>query len=48
VLGHVAHEQERIQLGRLGLLPVAAGEEEPARDFAFGVDLLVRGLGTLA
>ncbi|RIJ54832.1 TetR/AcrR family transcriptional regulator C-terminal domain-containing protein [Clavibacter phaseoli] len=48
VLGHVAHEQERIQLDRLGLLPVAAGEEEPARDFAFGVDLLVRGLGTLA
>jgi TetR/AcrR family tetracycline transcriptional repressor len=48
VLGHVAHEQQRVQLARLGLLPEDAGDEDPARDFAFGVDLLVRGLGTLA
>ncbi|OUE27618.1 TetR/AcrR family transcriptional regulator C-terminal domain-containing protein [Clavibacter michiganensis] len=47
VLGHVAHEQQRIQLDRLGLLPVGGVEEDPARDFAFGVELLVRGLGTL-
>ena len=48
VLGHVAHEQQRIQLDRLGLLPAGADEAHPTRDFAFGVDLLVRGLGTLA
>lgn len=46
VLGHVAHEQQRIQLDRLGLLPVGGLTEDPAGDFAFGVDLLVRGLGT--
>ncbi|CCE75550.1 TetR/AcrR family transcriptional regulator C-terminal domain-containing protein [Clavibacter nebraskensis] len=48
VLGHVAHEQQRAQLARLGLLPEDADDTDPARDFAFGVDLLVRGLGTLA
>jgi TetR/AcrR family tetracycline transcriptional repressor len=48
VLGHVAHEQQRIQLDRLGLLPVDAARDDPAGDFAFGVDLLIRGLGTLA
>ncbi|RIJ62167.1 TetR family transcriptional regulator, partial [Clavibacter lycopersici] len=47
VLGHVAHEQQRGQLDRLGLLPAGAVDEDPARDFAFGVDLIVRGLGTL-
>ncbi|MBF4624241.1 TetR/AcrR family transcriptional regulator C-terminal domain-containing protein [Clavibacter sp. VKM Ac-2872] len=46
VLGHVAHEQQRVQLDRLGLLPAPTDEEDPAGDFAFGVDLLVRGLGT--
>ncbi|MBF4616691.1 TetR/AcrR family transcriptional regulator C-terminal domain-containing protein [Clavibacter sp. VKM Ac-2873] len=48
VLGHVAHEQQRIQLDRLGLLTVRAPAQESADDFAFGVDLLVRGLGTRA
>jgi TetR/AcrR family tetracycline transcriptional repressor len=47
VLGHVAHEQQRVQLDRVGLLPADAPREDPARDFAFGLDLLVRGLGTL-
>ncbi len=46
VLGHVAHEQQRMQLDRLGLLPGHARDEDPAGDFAFGIDLLVRGLGT--
>ncbi|RII93147.1 TetR family transcriptional regulator, partial [Clavibacter californiensis] len=46
VLGHVAHEQQRIELDRLGLLPGHARDEDPARDFAFGIDLLVRGLTT--
>ncbi|UKF23761.1 MULTISPECIES: TetR/AcrR family transcriptional regulator C-terminal domain-containing protein [Clavibacter] len=48
VLGHVAHEQQRIQLDRIGLLPGHAHDEDPARDFAFGIDLLVRGLAALA
>lgn len=48
VLGHVAHEQQRMQLERLGLIAADAGDEDPARDFAFGIDLLVRGVATLA
>ncbi|MBD5381566.1 TetR/AcrR family transcriptional regulator C-terminal domain-containing protein [Clavibacter sepedonicus] len=46
VLGHVVHEQQRVQLDRLGLLTARDGEEDPTGDFAFGIDLLVRGLGT--
>lgn len=48
VLGHVSHEQQRLQYDSLGVL--AAGdsspldEDDPAAAFAFGVDLLVGGL----
>ena len=48
VLGHVAHEQQREQLARLGAIavdPAAARETEDG--FAFGIDLLVRGLISL-
>ena len=48
VLGHVTHEQQRIGLRRLGLLPAGTGGEDPDEDFAFGLDMLVRGLSTLA
>jgi AcrR family transcriptional regulator len=48
VLGHVSHEQQRLQYDSLGVL--ADGdrspfdEDDPAAAFAFGVDLLVGGL----
>ncbi|MBW8871971.1 MAG: TetR/AcrR family transcriptional regulator C-terminal domain-containing protein [Leifsonia sp.] len=48
VLGHVSHEQQRLQYDSLGVL--AGGEsspldeDDPAAAFAFGVDLLVGGL----
>ncbi|OUE09021.1 hypothetical protein CMsap09_08765 [Clavibacter michiganensis] len=44
----MTHEQQRIGLRRLGLLPAGTGGEDPDEDFAFGLDLLVRGLSTLA
>ncbi|WP_086518284.1 TetR/AcrR family transcriptional regulator C-terminal domain-containing protein [Clavibacter michiganensis] len=45
VLGHVAHEQQRIQLARLGVLAADPDAEAEATDaFDFGIDLLVRGL----
>ncbi|WP_080754838.1 TetR family transcriptional regulator [Clavibacter michiganensis] len=50
VLGHVAHEQQRDQLARLGLVdpePSARTRRESADGFRFGVDLLVRGLADL-
>jgi TetR/AcrR family tetracycline transcriptional repressor len=62
VLGHVSHEQQRLQYDSLGVLadpadPLTATAEagagrdpvadDPAADFAFGVDLLVGGLQRL-
>lgn len=59
VLGHVSHEQQRLQYDSLGVLadpadPVAAGADggsgradDPATDFAFGVDLFAGGLELL-
>jgi TetR/AcrR family tetracycline transcriptional repressor len=50
VLGHVAHEQQRDQLARLGLVhpaPSARTRRESADGFRFGVELLVRGLTEL-
>ncbi|WP_025156540.1 TetR family transcriptional regulator [Leifsonia aquatica] len=58
VLGHVSHEQQRLQYDSLGVLaepadPAAAAEpgsraaDDPAADFAFGVGLLVGGLEQL-
>jgi TetR/AcrR family tetracycline transcriptional repressor len=50
VLGHVAHEQQRDQLARLGVVqpaPSARARRESAEGFRFGVDLLVRGLSDL-
>ncbi|WP_022885477.1 TetR/AcrR family transcriptional regulator C-terminal domain-containing protein [Glaciibacter superstes] len=49
VLGHVSHEQQRMQYDSLGALtetPAGAprGAPTPATEFAFGVDLLVGGL----
>jgi AcrR family transcriptional regulator len=48
VLGHVSHEQQRIQYDSLGVLadePAAPlDEDDPAAAFAFGVGLLVGGL----
>jgi AcrR family transcriptional regulator len=53
VLGHVSHEQQRMQFDSIGVL--ATGEaadpldvSESAEAFAFGVDLLVSGLERLA
>lgn len=59
LLGHVSHEQQRLQYDSLGVLadpadPVAAGAgasgeraDDPATDFAFGVDLFAGGLERL-
>lgn len=59
VLGHVSHEQQRLQYDSLGVLadpadPVIAGGDggadpshDPAADFAFGVDLFAGGLERL-
>lgn len=48
VLGHVSHEQQRMQYDSIGVLApdsgVTALEEDPGAEFAFGVDLLVTGL----
>lgn len=59
ILGHVSHEQQRMQYDAFGIVAPAAALEpqgaEPARrpgeqaaGFAFGVDLLVSGLASLA
>ena len=48
VLGHVSHEQQRLQYDSLGVLADAGAspldEDDPAAAFAFGVGLLVGGL----
>lgn len=50
VLGHVSHEQQRMQYDSIGVLAAAVGPTVPVEDsdpsaaFAFGVDLLVGGL----
>lgn len=48
VLGHVSHEQQRLQYDSLGVLADDGAspldEDDPAAAFAFGVDLLVGGL----
>jgi AcrR family transcriptional regulator len=49
VLGHVSHEQQRMQYDSIGLIAVDPSaspleEEDSAAEFAFGVDLLVSGL----
>jgi AcrR family transcriptional regulator len=43
VLGHVSHEQQRLQYDSLGVT-VEGGPDASAAAFAFGVDLLVEGL----
>lgn len=54
VLGHVAHEQQRLQYDSLGVAENGAAPEDAGADagdidsFAFGVDLLLRGLTSLA
>ncbi len=59
VLGHVSHEQQRMQYDAFGIVAPSAALEPPAAEstarpgeqaagFAFGVDLLVTGLETLA
>ena len=50
VMGHVSHEQQRLQYDSVGVVaPEAAAspdcDGDPAVEFAFGVDLLVGGLG---
>ncbi len=49
VLGHVSHEQQRMQYDSIGVLTPGVGisprgEDDQAAEFAFGVDLLVSGL----
>ncbi|WP_082581383.1 TetR/AcrR family transcriptional regulator C-terminal domain-containing protein [Leifsonia sp. Root227] len=49
ILGHVSHEQQRIQYDSIGVLAAGAAvspldEDDPAAAFGFGVDLLVGGL----
>ncbi|HEY4267974.1 MAG TPA: TetR family transcriptional regulator [Galbitalea sp.] len=49
VLGHVSHEQQRMQYDSIGVVTPDAsmskqGHDDPTTDFAFGVDLLVGGL----
>ncbi|RDV43103.1 TetR family transcriptional regulator [Leifsonia sp. ku-ls] len=48
VLGHVSHEQQRLQYDSLGVLADAGAspldEDDPAAAFSFGVGLLVGGL----
>ncbi|WP_368498089.1 TetR/AcrR family transcriptional regulator C-terminal domain-containing protein [Herbiconiux sp. A18JL235] len=59
ILGHVSHEQQRMQYDAFGVVAPSAALEprgakssrrsgEQATGFAFGVDLLVSGLGSLA
>lgn len=52
VLGHVSHEQQRLQYDSVGVLGAGAtsdplGPDDQAEGFAFGVGLLVDGLGAL-
>ncbi|WP_348788740.1 TetR family transcriptional regulator [Leifsonia sp. NPDC080035] len=48
VLGHVSHEQQRMQYDSIGVLSDAgaapAEDDDPAAEFAFGVGLFVGGL----
>jgi TetR/AcrR family tetracycline transcriptional repressor len=49
VLGHVSHEQQRMQYDSIGIVVPDAGispqsDGTPADEFAFGVDLLIGGL----
>jgi len=49
VLGHVSHEQQRLQYDSIGVVVPdasisAQGRDDPAAEFAFGVDLLIGGL----
>jgi TetR/AcrR family tetracycline transcriptional repressor len=49
VLGHVSHEQQRMQYDSIGVVVAdasisAAGHDDPSTEFAFGVDLLIGGL----
>ncbi|GAB3574100.1 TetR/AcrR family transcriptional regulator C-terminal domain-containing protein [Leifsonia lichenia] len=49
ILGHVSHEQQRMQYDSIGVLADSAAaspldEDDPAAAFRFGVDLLVGGL----
>jgi AcrR family transcriptional regulator len=54
VLGHVTHEQQRLQYDSLGVAANGAAPEDIGADvdevdsFVFGVDLLIRGMATLA
>jgi AcrR family transcriptional regulator len=52
ILGHVSHEQQRMQYDSVGVLADAAtdplGQEDQAQAFAFGVGLLVDGLAALS
>lgn len=53
VLGHVSHEQQRMQFDSIGVLATGEpgdplDETDSAADFAFGVDLLVGGLRELS
>ncbi|KQZ82354.1 TetR family transcriptional regulator [Microbacterium sp. Root166] len=46
ILGHVSHEQQRMQYDSLGVREETAdpGDDTPGAEFAFGVALLVGGL----
>jgi TetR/AcrR family tetracycline transcriptional repressor len=49
VLGHVSHEQQRMQYDGMGVVQAAVGisplgQDDAAIEFAFGVDLLIGGL----
>ena len=49
VLGHVSHEQQRMQYDSIGVVTPDASisaqwHDDPATEFAFGVDLLIGGL----
>ncbi|WP_314149606.1 TetR/AcrR family transcriptional regulator C-terminal domain-containing protein [uncultured Leifsonia sp.] len=48
VLGHVSHEQQRMQYDSIGVLadpaPTPEDDGDPAAEFGFGVDLFVGGL----
>lgn len=52
ILGHVSHEQQRMQYDSVGVLAGGAanalGQEDQAQAFAFGVGLLVDGLAALS
>lgn len=44
VLGHVSHEQQRLQYDSLGVVAPGLADDDGAAAFAFGVALLVEGL----